>query len=55
MTTKSTGLEPDRLDWDRIGQRLGEAERKDGDAPGMPLDDFLKEIMALADTDAQNS
>lgn len=42
-------LEPDRLDWDKIGKLLAEAECKDGNAPGMPLDDFQREMEAFVD------
>jgi len=41
--------EPDRLDWDKIGRLLREAERSDGQTPGQPLEELLREMGALVD------
>ena len=45
--TAPSALEPDKLDWEKIGRLLDEAERINKGAPGVPLEDFVKETEAL--------
>ncbi len=47
ITAPAPAIDPDKLDWDRIGKLLDEAERINKDAEGVPLEDFLKEMEML--------
>ena len=45
--TAPSAFDPDQLDWEKIGRLLDEAERINKGAPGVPLEDFVKETEAL--------
>ena len=47
ITAPAPTIDPDKLDWDRIGELLDEAERINKGAEGVPLEDFLKEMEML--------
>ena len=37
-------FDPDKLDWDRIGKQLAEAERINKDAPGVPWEEVYADM-----------
>ena len=47
ITAPEPALDPAKLNWDKIAEKLAEAERLDGDDPGTPLEDFLQEMETL--------
>ena len=47
ITAPAPALDPDTLDWAAIREKTLEAERNNGDDPGLPLETFLKEMESL--------
>ena len=40
----ASAINPDKLDWDRIGELLSEAERINKDSPGIPWEDVAADM-----------
>ena len=44
ITAPAPTINPDKLDWDRIGELLDEAEREDGDDEGIPWEEVKADM-----------
>ena len=44
ITAPAPAIDPDKLDWDRIGELLDEAEREDGDDEGIPWEEVKTDM-----------
>ena len=48
ITAPAPSIDPEKLNWDRIRKLTLEAERMNRDDPGMPLEEYLKEMESVA-------
>ena len=47
INAPAPAIDPDHLNWNAIREKTLEAEKINGNDPGMPLEEFLKETEAI--------